>query len=190
MSVEELFERARAAASPEDRARCLDDVDAALVAAGPVERGRLLMCRARVHANQWRTDAVVRDALEAMQVFEDAGEGALVLDAASLAAGFASRSGELSLAAELATKCMLAVDFLTEDGLVADVANRMGIFCYSFLDYDRAVEQFEESLAAAERAGDTLKVCQHAPQHRRRPGRVGARPLLSRLQRPRGSWAW
>jgi diguanylate cyclase (GGDEF)-like protein len=42
---------------------------------------------------------------------------------------------------------------------VAEVANRMGIFCYSFLDYDRAVEQFEESLAAAERAGDGFKIC-------------------------------
>ena len=44
-----------------------------------------------------------------------------------------------------------------DDSLVAEVANRLGIFCYSFLDYDRAIEQFEVALAAAERAGDAWK---------------------------------
>jgi len=34
-----------------------------------------------------------------------------------------------------------------DDSLVAEVANRLGIFCYSFLDYDRAIEQFRGRLS-------------------------------------------
>jgi len=39
------------------------------------------------------------------------------------------------------------------------VANRLGAFCCSLLDYDRAVAQFETGLAAAEHAEDGYLVC-------------------------------
>jgi len=158
--VEKLYERAQAAASPEDRASCLRDIEVLLEkASSPLERGQLLLCRARVHANQWHTPEVLQNALDAMALFEECGEVALTLDATSLAAGFASRLGELSLAAELATKSILGLGSVHDDRLAAEVANRLGIFCYSFLDYQRAAQQFEISLAAAERAGDHFRTC-------------------------------
>ena len=79
------------------------------------------------------------------------------MDATSLAAAFASRLGELSLAAELATKTILGLDSVADDRLVAEITNRLGIFCYSFLHYDRAASQMQASLAAAERAGDSYQ---------------------------------
>lgn len=157
--VDALYERAETAASPEERAACLDDIERALArAVGPAERAWLLMCRTRVRSNQWQTREVLKDAVAAMDLFEEADEVGPALEAASLGAGFASRLGELSLAAELATKCILGVESLGDDHLMAEVANRLGIFCYSFLDYDRAVEQNTLSLEAAERCGDSWKV--------------------------------
>jgi diguanylate cyclase (GGDEF)-like protein len=153
-----LRARAEVAASAADRARCLHDIELALTAAvGPVERADLLMCRAEVRSNQWETREVLDDAMAAMDLYEEAGQPAAVLDAASLGAAFASRLGVLSLAVELAIKCILGMGSLEDDRVLADVANRIGIFCYSFLDYDRAVEQFELALQAAECCGDERK---------------------------------
>jgi len=70
------------------------------------------MCRARLRSNQWRTTDVVADAQSAFKLFERAGEEELAVEAASLASAHASRLGELSLASELATKCILALDWL------------------------------------------------------------------------------
>jgi tetratricopeptide (TPR) repeat protein len=48
---------------------------------------------------------------------------------------------------------------VTEDErLRMEIHNRLGIFCISFLDYDRALEQLDASLAAAERLGDVEKI--------------------------------
>jgi diguanylate cyclase (GGDEF)-like protein len=124
----------------------------------PRQRAMLLMCRTELNSNQWQTRAVLFDALAAMELFEEVGELGRALDAASLGAGFASRLGELSLATELATKCITGVVGLDDDAVLTEVANRLGIFCYSFLDYDRAVEQFEVALGAAENIGDSWKV--------------------------------
>ena len=157
--IDDLFARARTAVSTEDRNECHREIELWLAkATRPVERGRLLMCRARVHSDQWRTAQVLDDALEAMRLFEGAGAEELALDATSLAAAFASRSGELSLAAELATKAIVSPGAGTGDALAADVANRLGIFCYSFLAYERAIDQFEVALAAARRSKDLPKV--------------------------------
>ena len=153
--LDALYHRADTAASKEERARCLADIEVALSAVDePEQRARLLMCRTRVRSGQWHTRQVLQDALAAMSLFEEAGDGGGALEAASLAAAFASRLGEMSLAAELATSCILAVGRVSDDRVLAEVANRLGIFCYSFLDYDRAVEQFEVSLTAAERCRD------------------------------------
>jgi diguanylate cyclase (GGDEF)-like protein len=111
-----------------------------------------------VGTNRWQTREVLADALSAMALFEQAGDVDGTLDAASLAAGWASRLGQLSLAAELATKCIVSLGEVLDDSVVVEVANRLGVFCYSFMDYARAVEQFEASLAAAERCGDRRRV--------------------------------
>lgn len=154
-----LCEQVAAAASETERESCLEAIDAALVHAhDPHHRAQLLMCRTQVRSNQWQTRAVLFDALAAMDLFAASGDHAGALDAASLGAGFASRLGELSLAAELATRCILGLPGIDDDSVVADVANRLGMFCYSFLDYDRAIEQFELALGAAERAHDDWKV--------------------------------
>lgn len=156
--VDQLYRRAETAASAEERASCLRDIEAALAAAEAAgDRAHLLMCRTRVRSNQWHTREVLQDALAAMSLFEEAGEPGRALEAASLGAGFASRLGEMSLAAELAAMCIPGMGALTDDNVLAEVANRLGIFCYSFLDYDRAIDQFEIGLAAAERAGNTWK---------------------------------
>lgn len=115
------------------------------------------MCRARLRANQWDTREVLRDALAAMDLFEQAHETGPALEAASLGAAWASRLGELSLAARLATKSILGDCSLSDDGLRAEVENGLAMFCYSFLDYERSIEQLELSLAAAERSDDTWK---------------------------------
>ncbi len=82
--MDDLSERALVAASPEDRARCLEDIQAALgEASGPVERGRLLICRAQVRHNQYEYRQVLDDAQAAMALFEEAGEAGLAVDAAS-----------------------------------------------------------------------------------------------------------
>jgi diguanylate cyclase (GGDEF)-like protein len=157
--IKELAGRARAARSDEDRAACLRDIAISLETSScPLQRAELIMCRARVHSNQWQTRRVLEDALAAAPLFEEAGEMGRALDATSLAAAFAARLGELSLAAELSTKAILGLDSVIEDCLVAEITNRLAIFCYSFLDYDRAAQQMETSLAAAERAGDGYKI--------------------------------
>jgi diguanylate cyclase (GGDEF)-like protein len=151
----DLSERARRATTPEACEECLAEIGRELESVtDPGSRARLLMCRARVRSNQWRTADVCEDARAAMTLFETAGELELAVDAASLAAGYASRLGQLSLASALATKSILALDWITDDRLRVEIANRLGIFCYSFLDFDRAVDQFEVSLAAAERTGN------------------------------------
>lgn len=155
-----LRRRAETAGSEEERASCLRDVERALVAPlGPADRADLLMCRARVRANQWKTPSVVADAKAALKLYEEGGDPVAGLDAASLVAGFASRLGELSLAVELTARCILGLPMLADhDDVLCEVANRLGIFCYSFLDYDRAVEQFDVALQAAEREGDDRKI--------------------------------
>jgi diguanylate cyclase len=154
-----LFDRARRAATAEERSRCLAEIEQLLRSAtDPADRGRLLMCRARVRSNQWHTAEVYEDARAAMRQFEKAGEGALVVDAASWAAAHASRMGELSVASDLATRSLLALESVEDDALRIEIFNRLGIFCISFLDYDRALEQLEASLAAAERLGDVDKI--------------------------------
>ena len=109
-SIDDLSERALAAASPEDRARCLGDIEAAFKkASSPVERGQLLICRAQVRHNQYEYRLVLDDAQAAMALFEEAGEAGLAVDAASRAAVLASRLGEQSLAADLVTKTVLGL---------------------------------------------------------------------------------
>jgi signal transduction histidine kinase/ActR/RegA family two-component response regulator len=151
----ELHERASRAATPAARAACLNEINEALArAAAPADRGRLLMCRTRLSSNQWRTADVVADARRAMTLFEEAGDGESAVDAASLAAAHASRLGELSLASDLATKCILALDWVTSSRLRANIANRLGIYCYSFLDYERAAELMGVALAITKELGD------------------------------------
>ncbi len=159
-SIDDLSERALVAASPEDRARCLQDIQAALEeASAPIERGRLLICRAQMRHNQYEYRQVLDDARAAMALFEEAGEAGLAVDAASRAGVLASRLGELSLAADLVTKTVLGLASVHDDRLRAAVANRLGAFCCSLLDYDRGVAQFEVGLAAAEHAEDGYLVC-------------------------------
>lgn len=156
---EELFERASQATTPAAQERCLSEIAAELeTATAAADQGRLLMCRARVRSNQWRTGDVFEDAWAAMALYEEAGETLEAVDAASLAAAHASRLGQLSLASELAVKSILALETVSDEHLRVEVPNRLGIFCYSFLDYDRAVEQFEVSLEAAELCGDRPRV--------------------------------
>ena len=156
----DLFQRASRAATDEECEQCVAEIEQMLRSAtAPGDCGRLLMCRARVRSNQWRTAAVYEDAREAMRLFERAGEGDLVVDAASWAAAHASRMGELTVASELATRSLVALAWVEDDRLRMEIFNRLGIFCISFLDYDRAQEQFEASLAAAERIGDREKIC-------------------------------
>jgi diguanylate cyclase (GGDEF)-like protein len=156
----ELFERASRAATDEECRQCVTEIERLLRSAtDPADRGRLLMCRARVRSNQWRTAKVYEDARAAMRQFERAGEEDLAADAASWAAAHASRLGELSVASELATRSLLALESVEDDRVRLEIFNRLGIFCISFLDYDRAIEQFEASLAAAERIGDRDKIC-------------------------------
>ena len=156
---QELFQRASLAATPQACEECLAEIGRALESVtAPADRARLLMCRARVRSNQWRTADVCADAMAALRLFEIAGEFQQAIDAASLGAAHASRLGELSLASELATRSILDLDSVTDDRLRVEIANRLGIFCYSFLDYDRAVQQFEVSLEAAERMADADKI--------------------------------
>jgi diguanylate cyclase (GGDEF)-like protein len=159
IDFEALFQRASLAATPEACEDCLAEITRGLEStSAPGDQARLLMCRARVRSNQWRTREVCEDAVRAMALFEAAGDAELAIDAASLGAAHGSRLGELSLAAELATKSILGLESVTDDRLRWEITNRLGIFCYSFFDYDRAVEQFEVSLAIAERMGDAEKV--------------------------------
>jgi diguanylate cyclase (GGDEF)-like protein len=159
VGYDDLFKRAGRAATDDEREQVVAEIELLLGSArDPYDRGRLLMCRARVRSNQWRTALVYEDARAAMRQFEKAGEGALVVDAASWAAAHASRMGELSVASELATRSLLALESVEDDALRVDIFNRLGIFCISFLDYDRALEQLDASLAAAERLGDVEKI--------------------------------
>jgi tetratricopeptide (TPR) repeat protein len=147
--------RASLASSAEEQAQCLADIELALAAANePVEKARLLMCRAHLRGNQAQFRKVIADAVTAMQLFEASGEAEGAIDAASAAAACASRLDDLSMASDLAAKCIVALPTLANDALRAEVANRLGAFCVSFGDYDHAIRQFEESLAAAEHCGD------------------------------------
>src|ERR1019366_1633586 len=97
-----LFRRASLAATPEACAEFLAEIEQALESmTAPADRARLLMCRARARANQWRTADVCDDARPALRLFEMTGEQEQAADAASLGAAYASRLGELSLASEL-----------------------------------------------------------------------------------------
>ena len=124
-----------------------------------MERGRLLICRAQMRHNQYEYRLVLDDARAAMALFEEAGEGGLAVDAASRAAVLASRLGEQSLAADLVTKTVLGLAAVHDNRLTAAVANRLGAFCCSLLDYNRGVAYFEMGLAAAEHAEDGYLVC-------------------------------
>ena len=116
------------------------------------------------------------------------------LEAASLGAGFASRLGEISLAAELAARCILGMGCF-DDSLVAEVANRLGIFCYSFLDYDRAIEQFEVALGCRGALRRCLEDLPPAAQHRRcaaagGPPGPGIRPKRTAATTASGRTGW
>ncbi len=155
-----LLERTRLAPTPEACEACLPDIERALEAVtAPTDRARLLICRARVRSSQTLDREACEDAATAMTLFEMTGETDLAIDAASLGAAHASRLGNVALASELATKSILGLDSVNDDHVRMEIANRLGVFCYYHLDYDRAVEQFESSLAAAERLGEREKVC-------------------------------
>jgi diguanylate cyclase (GGDEF)-like protein len=119
----------------------------------------LLICRAKVRHNQYEYRLVLDDAQAAMALFEEAGEAGLAVDAASRAAVLASRLGEQSLAADLVTKTVLGLAAVHDNRLTAAVANRLGAFCCSLLDYDHGVAYFEMGLAAAEQAEDGYLAC-------------------------------
>ncbi len=150
------------------------------------------MCRARLRSNQWRTTDVVADAQSALKLFEQAGEDEFAVDAASLASAHASRLGELALASELATKCILALDWLPAGRPRLEVTNRLGIYCYSCLDYERAAELYQAALAMAEELGDddtSWRQLQNvadalllAASNRRRLGLDGEIELLERAE--------
>ena len=159
LDLDALFERACRAGTDEECAVCMSEIASALeLAREPVARAHLLMSRARIHSNLWRSAAVCADTRAAMELFESAGEHDRALDAASWAAAHASRLGELTVAAELTTESILALDSVTDERLRMEIFNRLGIFCVSFLDYERAIEQFELSLAAAQRLGAADKI--------------------------------
>jgi signal transduction histidine kinase/ActR/RegA family two-component response regulator len=154
-----LREAAKRATTPEAREECLAEIERAYESTDdPVDRGLLLMCRATVLENEWRDADVVAELKRAIALFDAAGAAERAIEAASWAAAFASRTGDLTLAVELATRCILALDWVTDDRLRLDIANDLGIFCYSFMDYDRAVDQFEISLGLAEGRGDNEMV--------------------------------
>jgi diguanylate cyclase (GGDEF)-like protein len=158
--IDALLERTRLASTPQACEACLPQITRELESVtAPVDRARLLICRARVRSFQSRDREACEDAAAAMTLFETAGDVELAIDAASLGAAHASLLGNVSLASELATKSILGLGSVKDDRLRMEVTNRLGIFCYYYLDYDRAVEQFEFSLAAAERIGDGERVC-------------------------------
>lgn len=160
VDIDALLERTRLASTPEASEACLPQISAALESVtDPFDRARLLICRARVRSFQALDREACEDAAAAATLFETAGDAQLAVDAASLGAAHASLLGNVSLASELATKSILGLDSVSDDRLRMEITNRLGIFCYYYLDYDRAVEQFEFSLAAAERIGDGEKVC-------------------------------
>jgi diguanylate cyclase (GGDEF)-like protein len=155
-----LLERTRLASTPEVSEGYLPEITRALESVtAPAGQARLLICRARVRSFQSLDREACEDAAAAMALFEMSGDTQLALDAASLGVAHASRLGNVSLASELATKSILGLDSVKDDRLRMEITNRLGIFCYYYLDYDRAVEQFEFSLAAAERLGDGERVC-------------------------------
>jgi len=155
-----LLERTRLVSTPEACEACLPEITLALeTATALTDRARLLICRARVRSYQSLNREACEDATEAMALFEMAGDTELAVDAASLGAAHASRLGDVSLASELATKSILGLDSVNDDRLRMEITNRLGVLCYYYLDYDRAVEQFEFSLAAAERISDGEKLC-------------------------------
>ena len=159
IDLDELFRRASLAATPEACEVCLDEITCRLQSTSlPCDTARLLMCRGSA-VEPVANPRGCEDAVTAMALFEAAGAVELAIDAASLGAAHASRLGELALASELATKSILGLDSVNDDRLRWEITNRLGIFCYSFFDYERAVEQFEISLAIAERMGDKEKVC-------------------------------
>ena len=159
VNLEALLERTHLASTPADCEACLPEIEGALESVTvPADQARLLICRARVRSFQARDLEACEDAAAAMTLFEAAGETELAIDAASLGAAHASLLGKVSLASELAVKSILGLDSVSDDRLRMEITNRLGIFCYYYLDYDRAVEQFECSLAAAERIADGEKI--------------------------------
>lgn len=157
---EALLERTRLASTPAACEACLPEISLGLeLASALIDRARLLLCRARVRSHQSLNREACEDASAAMALFEMAGDNELAADAASLGAAHASRLGNVSLASQLATKSILGLDSVNDDRLRMEISNRLGVLCYYYLDYDRAVEQFEFSLAAAERIGDGQKLC-------------------------------
>ncbi|HEY5049713.1 MAG TPA: GGDEF domain-containing protein [Acidothermaceae bacterium] len=160
VDLDALLERTRLASTPEACQDCLPEIARALeLVTASADRARLLICRARVRSFQSLDREACEDAVAAMALFEMVGDTELALDAASLAAAHASLLGNVSLASDLATKSILGLESVNDDRLRMEISNRLGIFCYYYLDYDRAVEQFELSLAAAERIGDGDRVC-------------------------------
>jgi diguanylate cyclase (GGDEF)-like protein len=160
VDIDALLERTRLAASPMACEACLPEITRALeTVTSPGDRARLLICRARVRSHQSRDREACEDAAGAMALFELSGDTELAVDAASLGAAHASTFGDVSLASELAAKSIVGLDSVADDRLRMEITNRLGVFCYHYLDYDRAVEQFELSLAAAERLGDRDRVC-------------------------------
>jgi len=159
--IDALLERTFLASTPADCERCLPDIARALASATqPLERARLLTCRARVRSLQLHFSEACDDCAAAVALFESAGgDSELAVDAASLGAAHAARLNNVALASELATKSILGLDSVTDDRLRMEITNRLGVFCYYYLDYDGAVEQFEVSLAAAERVGDGERIC-------------------------------
>ena len=159
VDVESLYERCALVANDDDAEQCLSEIGKVLEEiVDSRSRGQLFMCRAKVHANRWRTRKAFQDVMAASDLFEEARDEQLATDAESLAAAYASRLGEYALASELAAKSILALESITDEHLIVEVTNRLGIFCYSCLDYDRAIEQFEVSLDVAERLGDDAKI--------------------------------
>ena len=159
INLESLLERTHLASTPAACEACLPEITRALESVMvPADRARLLICRARVRSFQARNLEACQDAAAAMNLFEAAGETELATDAASLGVAHAALLGNVSLASQLVVKSILGLDSVSNDRLRMEITNRLGIFCYYYLDYDRAVEQFECSLAAAERIGDGEKV--------------------------------
>lgn len=137
----------------------MDEIAGALAkTSNPADRAALFMCRAQARSNQLDAREGVADALEAMDLYEQAGRVGPSLEAASLAAALASRVGELSLAAELAMKSIAGARSLGDSGLGLVICNSLAVFCNAYLDYDRAVEQLKLALSAAERTGDEWQV--------------------------------
>ena len=121
-------------------------------------RARLLLVRAVLAAPAGDPRLVRADAEEALARFEAVGDLGRLAHAAAVAGTVARQLDDVNGSLDHMVRALVALERVHDDEVIADVLHELAVSCFHLFAYDRALELYERSGAAARRLRSRWRV--------------------------------